>query len=42
MNVIVLFNYGLVTTFMQSTLNAVGGIHVASNAHFTVQGGGSQ
>jgi len=38
-NVIVLLNYGLATTFMQSTLNAFGGIHVASNAHFTVQGG---
>ena len=38
-NVIVLFNYGLASTFMQSALNAFGGIHVASNAHFAVQGG---
>jgi TadE-like protein len=38
-NVIVLFNYGLASTFMQSALNGFGGIHVASNAHFAVQGG---
>jgi hypothetical protein len=38
-NVIVLLNYGLATTFMQSALNSFGGIHVASNAHFSVQGG---
>lgn len=38
-NVILLFNYGLVMPFMQSALNAAGGIHVATNAHFTIQGG---
>lgn len=38
-NVILLLNYGLVTGFMQSALNAAGGVHVAANAHFTIQGG---
>ena len=38
-NVILLMNYGLVTGFLQSALNAAGGIHVASNSHFTIQGG---
>jgi hypothetical protein len=38
-NVILLFNYGLITGFMQQQLQAVGGIHVATNAHFTIQGG---
>ncbi len=38
-NVIVLMNYGLVTSFMQSVLNATGGIDIASNAHFAIQGG---
>ena len=38
-NVILLFNYGLVTGFMQNVLQAFGGIHVATNAHFTIQGG---
>lgn len=38
-NVILLMNYGLVTGFLQSALNAAGGIHIASNAHFTIQGG---
>jgi adenosylcobinamide amidohydrolase len=38
-NVILLFNYGLVTGFMQNVLQAAGGIHVATNAHFTIQGG---
>jgi hypothetical protein len=38
-NVILLFNYGLLTGFMQSAVNAAGGIHIAANAHFTVQGG---
>lgn len=37
-NVILLFNYGLITGFMQQQLQAVGGIHVATNAHFTIQG----
>lgn len=38
-NVIVLMNYGLVTSFMQNVLNAAGGINIASNAHFAIQGG---
>jgi TadE-like protein len=38
-NVIVLLNYGLITSFMQAVLNAAGGIHVATNAHFVIQGG---
>ena len=38
-NVILLFNYGLLTGFMQQQLQAAGGIHVATNAHFAVQGG---
>lgn len=38
-NVILLFNYGLITGFMQQQLQAAGGIKVATNAHFTVQGG---
>lgn len=38
-NVILLMNYGLVTTFMQGVLNAAGGIHIASSSHFTIQGG---
>ena len=38
-NVILLLNYGLVTGFMQSALNAAGGVHVTANAHFTIQGG---
>ena len=38
-NVILLMNYGLFTGFMQNALNAAGGIHIAENAHFTVQGG---
>lgn len=38
-NVILLMNYGLVSGFLQSALNAAGGIHVATNSHFTVQGG---
>ncbi|HEX6488187.1 MAG TPA: TadE/TadG family type IV pilus assembly protein [Candidatus Dormibacteraeota bacterium] len=38
-NVILLFNYGLVTGFLQNQLQAVGGIKVAANAHFTIQGG---
>ena len=38
-NVILLFNYGLITGFMQNALQAAGGIHIASNAHFTIQGG---
>ncbi len=38
-DVILLFNYGLITGFMQQQLQAAGGIHVATNAHFTVQGG---
>ena len=38
-NVILLFNYGLITGFMQDQLQAAGGIKVATNAHFTVQGG---
>ena len=38
-NVILLFNYGLITGFMQNALQAFGGIHVATNAHFTIQGG---
>ena len=38
-NVILLFNYGLITGFMQNALQSAGGIHVAANAHFTIQGG---
>lgn len=38
-NVILLMNYGLATGFMQGVLNAAGGIHVAANTHFTIQGG---
>ena len=38
-NVILLFNYGLITGFMQQQLQAAGGIKVATNAHFTIQGG---
>ena len=38
-NVIVLMKYGLVTSFMQNVLNAAGGIDIASNAHFAIQGG---
>jgi TadE-like protein len=38
-NVILLFNYGLITGFMQQQLQAAGGIKVATNAHFAVQGG---
>lgn len=38
-NVILLFNYGLLTGFMQNAVQATGGIHIAANAHFTVQGG---
>lgn len=38
-NVILLMNYGLVTGFLQSALNAGGGVHLAANTHFTVQGG---
>jgi TadE-like protein len=37
-NVILLFNYGLITGFMQQELQALGGIQVATNAHFTIQG----
>lgn len=38
-NVILLFNYGLISGFLQNQLQAAGGIKVAANAHFTIQGG---
>lgn len=38
-NVILLMNYGLVSGYLQSTLNAFGGIHIATNSHFMIQGG---
>ena len=37
-HVILLFNYGLITGFMQQQLQAAGGIHVSADAHFTIQG----
>jgi Flp pilus assembly protein TadG len=38
-NVILLYQYKLFTGFLQNVLSAAGGIHVAADAHYTVQGG---